>query len=250
MPEKELLRDENDFSEAQREQILKKEAEELTALLAYKRHMMVKDRIADMKLQKEIQSLEKRIERIHQKYARSHKQVHEADSKKNDKEMNLPEKEQAEVLDKPENDIVKVQKRIKSILGREKPSDKAEFGKMKDEMKAAFAELIAKRAAFIDPNSARENMIRGDKRNEEHYEEAYNKLMSGENKAFNRTVENMCSYEAMQKIGSLALTKNAGGLMLYMGDRMKKEDITAETKLDRTKEKILQAENEMFLKKN
>lgn len=108
-----------------------------------------------------------------------------------------------------------VQERIRGIVGREKPENDKSFSEMKDELKSAMAELIAKRVAFIDPNDPRENFIRGDRKNEEHYRQAYNKLMSGENRAFNRTIDDMGSFEDLKRIGAMALTNKAGGLMLY-----------------------------------
>ena len=141
-----------------------------------------------------------------------------------------------------------VQERIKGIIGRKKPENEKSFAEMKNELKSAMADLIAKRVAFIDPNDPRENFIRGDRKNEEHYRLAYNKLMSGENKAFNRTIDDMGTYEDLKRIGSLSLTNKAGELMLYLGDRMKDEDIHIEARADRTKEKVLNADKELVLK--
>lgn len=172
-------------------------------------------------------------------------------------EKDVPEKEVPE-KDAPEKDRQKekkktsilepVQKRIGEILARKKPSDEKNLANMKDELKAAMADLIAKRVAFIDPNDPRENFIRGDKKNEEHYREAYDKLMSGGNRAFDRTIDEMSSYEDMKRIGTLALTNKAGGLMLYMGDQMKKDDIQMEARADKNKEKVLTVDKEMVLK--
>ena len=155
-------------------------------------------------------------------------------------EKDAPEKKKGVLND--------VQERIKSIIGREKPENEKSFSEMKDELKSAMADLIAKRVAFIDPNDPRENIIRGDRKNEEHYRQAYNKLMSGENRAFNRTIDDMGSFEELKRIGTLALTNKAGGLMLYLGDRMKEEDIHIEARADRTKEKVLNADKELVLK--
>ena len=83
-------------------------------------------------------------------------------------EKEAAEKEAAE-KDKPgkkkEKGILeKAQEGIKAILIRRKPEDEKCLADMKDELKSAMADLIAKRVAYIDPNDPRDNIIRGDKK--------------------------------------------------------------------------------------
>ena len=161
-----------------------------------------KKRLAD--IDKELEELARENERFKaegwlstpEKNSSGHGRSEKDAAEKDTAEKDAAEKDAAgkDAPEKKKGLLDDVQERIRGIIGREKSENDRNFSEMKDELKSAMADLVAKRVAFIDPNDPRENFIRGDKKNEEHYRQAYNKLMSGENKAFNRTIDDMGSF--------------------------------------------------------